>query len=210
MVNIRNCTFVENEPGQRTDASGTILQHILILLLGKGNILSVEDTLFHRNDYSEIGPVRSLNADLTNIMVSNLKVLLAGQRSHSMIRSLDADLFLRRNCFVDNNLVGHGVVEAYTGTRVDSEGNFRSFEQGLTCSFLAKSIVNPTSESDIECLGYESQTCSIPGAPVDETVLVTLPPSPSMQSESTTSDAPCLSAALVFVALMIGHVVAQI
>ena len=56
IMNVRNCTFMDNEPGAPSNTLFT--QHTLITLENNDNEVNVEDTLFYNNDYDNYAPVR--------------------------------------------------------------------------------------------------------------------------------------------------------
>ena len=117
-----------------------------------------------------------------------------------MIKADGGNLTMRNNCFINNSIIGFGVVEAFQGAKVISEGNYGDFVDGLTCSFIAAAAGEPiattTSKSDavdFVCSGYEASTCSIDWAPPPrEPNIATLPPSPA-ESSATSAAAPSTS-----------------
>lgn len=104
-----------------------------------------------------------------------------------MIKMDKGKLAMKNSCFINNNVVGFGVVQLFQGAELlESTGNSGTVSTGTECAFLAKSDVEATSKSELECFGYESEVCTLEGAPeprapieITQPPVVAPPPGPS-------------------------------
>lgn len=82
------------------------------------------------------------------------------QRGYAVYLTGGSTLIMNDNCFVNNNLVGEGVVIAESETSLISyERNVVTQDDGLECQFIA---VKPP-RGQISCLDTQTTQCSIPG-----------------------------------------------
>jgi hypothetical protein len=97
-----------------------------------------------------------------------------------MYMTAGSTLIMNDNCFVDNNLIGEGVVIAESeDSLISVERNIVTEDDGLICQFLA---VQPIG-GEITCIDAQGTgTCSIP--------VVTSAPSPSPTSAPVVAGTP--------------------
>ena len=78
------------------------------------------------------------------------------------IYSAGSPLTLENNCFIDNDFIGVGPVQAFASAPVAAVGNYIDGDDDLFCSFVALSdALPPQSASEITCVEADKASCDV-------------------------------------------------
>jgi hypothetical protein len=163
--NWEQCVFRNNSQGPvRED----FVEYGIVTAIRGQNTMVFEDCLFYDNHFGDPS---------------------IAQEGYA-IRSKSSPIEIRNTCFVNNEFMGMGVVQAvddaaYEFENVHGVNNGDGMDDLLHCQFLASSPVTPQDPTNVTCVEYDSTVC---------TSTLTMPnPPPSMTLSEVPTPTPATS-----------------